>query len=121
MSPRHVVVCEKQSFLTASLERECANSGDVIFRWTAYINDFFQYVEAHHCDLAIIDTEQLDAESISRFADISQKLSVLAIAPSEDHEFADLLRELGVTSVLPYGTPADRISKVITKMISSGE
>lgn len=121
MSPWHVVVCEKQSFLTASLEREFANIEDIIFRWTAYVDDLFQYIETHHCDLVVINTEQLDANSISRFTDISQKLRVLAIAPSEDHEFEDLLRELGVTSVLSSGTQIDRISRVVTKILSTDE
>ncbi len=121
MSPRLVVVCEKQSFLTASLEREFANSEDVNFRWTAYFDDLFQYVENHHCDLVIIDTAQLDANSISRFSSISQKLQVLAIAPDEDYEFEYLLREVGVTSVIPSGTEIDRISRVVTKILITDE
>ncbi len=121
MNPRHIVVCEKQSFLTASLERAFANSGDVSFRWTAYVDDFFQYVETHHCDLAIINAEQLDANSISHFSSISRKTRVMAVALSEDYELEDLLRELGVTSVLPSEDQIDRITRVVTKILSADE
>ena len=121
MGDRHVIVCEKQSFLTASLEREFGNSRQIRFRWVAYLDDFFRHMETDEYNLAIVDAELLNSESITRLSTVTEQRPVLAMVPAEDFEFEDFLREQGVTSVLPNGTAIHRIAQVVTKILFAGE
>ncbi|MBT5017625.1 MAG: hypothetical protein HON04_02645 [Planctomicrobium sp.] len=103
MQPHHIAIYEEQSYLTASLEREYLQAADLNFRWFPYLDDFFQHLENNACEIAILDCPQFSQEQLPRIAVLSKRICLIVIAPTEDFEFECLLRELGVTSVLPQG------------------
>lgn len=117
MQPHHIAICEKQSYLTASLEREYLQAADLNFRWLPYFDDFFHHLENNACELAIIDCPHLSQDQLDRIAVISKQTSLIAFAPGEDFEFECLLRELGVTSVVPQGIDFQDFLQVFKRLM----
>ncbi|WP_417850360.1 hypothetical protein [Thalassoglobus sp.] len=118
MSVRPIAVCEKKSFLTASLEREFAADREITFRWFPYVDDLLSHLRLHPYEIAIVDFSQIDSQSLTQLANFSCQLQLMVTCPKGDFDFECLLREVGVTSVIPVGTNANQIAQTIKKMIA---
>ncbi len=121
MTVRQIAICEKNSFLTATLEREFASDVQISFRWFPYIQDLLKHLQSISCELAIVDSHQLDSQSLIALANLSLHVRLILTCPGEDFEFECLLRELGATSVIPIGEEVKHIVKTVSKLIHRNE
>ncbi|QDT34108.1 hypothetical protein [Thalassoglobus polymorphus] len=121
MSTRTIAVCEKKSFLTASLEREFATDREITFRWFPYVDDLLSHLSRHSYEIAIVDFSQVDSQSLTQLANFACQLQLMVTCPKDDFDFECLLREIGVKSVIPVGTNAKQVAQTIQKMIARPE
>ena len=119
MTPQHVVVLERESALTAELERAFLESPEITFRWIPYLIDLTPYLEIHHCDLVIADCSKPDKSLLTQLGDLCLKHRFLVTIPDNELSFELLLRELGVVSVFPAQFETAKLIRSVKKLLST--
>lgn len=99
MSKQHIVVCEPQSLLTASLEREFLIDSEVTFRWFADTRSCLKSLTERPADLVLMHCDQLKQVELEQLKTICTSMKVIAFTENDDFEYEALLREIGAASV----------------------
>ena len=99
MPQQRVVVCEPQSLLTASLEREFLNDSEVTFRWFADTRSCLESLSRQPPDLVLMHCDQLKQVELEQLKVICTSMKVIAFTEHDDFEYEALLREVGAVSV----------------------
>lgn len=117
MAAHLVAICEKQSALTAQLERDFAAQPEVKFRWLPYWGEFVHFVGSQECHFGIVESAQLEPQAAIKLTETATHLQLMAITPPEDFEFECLLREMGLVHVIPADAGIARIAHGVRKAL----
>lgn len=117
MTVQQVVVCERESYLTAALERHFLGEDWIQFRWTPYPVDFFRLITDARYQLGLLNCPELSQTDLEQLASLAPGFPLLALAPEADFEFEALLRELGVQAILPENVESRDLVVALKKLL----
>ncbi|TWT50102.1 hypothetical protein KOR42_36490 [Thalassoglobus neptunius] len=118
MMDRKIVVHESQSLLTAHLERSFIDDSSIQVKWTPHRIDFLQESQVEETRLAILNRVEISEGLMQELFNIARLTNVCCILRREDEHQEELLREIGVVSVMNEAFAEKFLLSTVTRLIS---
>lgn len=112
-----VVVHEPQSVLTVKLEQSFSQDQAIRFRWAPHFIDL--QIHARDPETVLLISHQMDltSELLREFAALSESLSIVCALNEHDLPHEELLRELGVVSVMDENLATQVLLPTVRKIL----
>lgn len=115
---RQIVVHEPQSLLTAHLERSLIDDSSIQVKWTPHWIDFVRESQAETTRVAILNRVEISESLIRDLFHIARLTNVCCILRPVDEHHEDVLREIGVVSVMDEALAEKCLLTTTARLIS---
>lgn len=104
--------------LVARLERHFHEQGSWKFRWYPYLLDLLPALQHEHWDLLIVAVPLEEIVASESLLGLLGEISSMVVVSDEYFENEQLLRELGVVSVVPACLDFLQITRSVRKILN---
>lgn len=116
-SVRRLIVHEKNSHWTATLEREWFGIRPAQIRWRPYQQELQAEFHDHDLALLILEPDEPALELLAKLQAITSQTRIVCFIEEENKDWELIARELGVKAILPLTSPYPEMLKLVENLM----